>query len=173
MTTVGLLLDTSSALILPPRHEPPWPFDKRSGERAIHIGSCVVSPKCFIPTMDRILSRSTSNRSLSISRSSSCSQHQESRKGAAASSASSEPLTKCFFANLMDSARKGDVNQTFPLSSLRSSSGHSFLRPTIDKLAPPLGRLPRRAGRKVDFCLACPSRMSGLICCSYKRWARG
>src|ERR1700677_3505430 len=115
MTTVGLLLGTSSALILPPRHEPPSPFDKRSGERAIHIGRCAASPKCFIPTMDRILSQSTSNRSLSISRSSSCSQHQGSRKGAAASSASSEPSTKCFFANLMDSARKRDGKQNQPI----------------------------------------------------------
>jgi transposase InsO family protein len=48
-----------------------------------------------------------------------------------------------------------------------------LLRPTIDKPAPPQGRLPRRAGRKVDFCLACPSLSSSLICCSCKRSALG
>jgi len=163
------MLDTSSALILPPRHEQPLLFDRQSGERAIRTGRCAVSLKCFIPTMARISSQSTSNRSLSISRSNVCSQHQESRKGVAASNASSEPSTKCFFASLMDLARKGDVNPTFSSSNLRRFSGHSFLRPTIDKPAPPLGRLPRRAGRKAGFCLACPSLSLNLICCSCKR----
>jgi hypothetical protein len=49
------------------------------------------------------------------------------------------------------------------------AEGHSFLRPTTDNPAQPQGRLPRRAGRKVDFCLACPSLSSSLICCSCKR----
>ena len=61
--------------------------------KAIHIGRCAVSRCALYRQWIRFYRRSTSNRSLSISKSSSCSRHQGSRKGVAASSAFSERST--------------------------------------------------------------------------------